>query len=359
MAQYFDLVVIMTVHRFSHALPFLVLVFASFHSLAQNEKEKPDTAYYETYHNKLTGRFYFSRKFTTLVIRNATKNYELRYRPTSTLNMGVGATYKFATLNLAYGFGFLNPEHGRGKTRYLDLQFHSYGRKITIDLLGSFYRGFYLAPKGTAMNNDSEYYVRPDLHINAAGVTVQYIFNHRKFSYRAAFLQNEWQKRSAGTWLAGIDIYTGSVETDSTIIPAAIEETAAIGLKQMRFFEAGPSLGYAYTYVYKKHFFITGTVSASLSTGFNTFLDNDGKTRATGITPNTLFKIFGGYNSSTWAASILYISNVQSLARHNDDRAVRLNTGNIRLNLVYRFKPGKKTKKVLKVVDDVEDGLEN
>jgi hypothetical protein len=88
-------------------------------------------------------------------------------------------------------------------------------------------------------------------------------------------------------------------------------------------------------------------------------LDNDGKTRATGITPNTLFKIFGGYNSSKWAASILYISNVQSLARDNDDRAVRLNTGNLRLNLVYRFKPGKKTKRMLKVVDDVEKGLEN
>lgn len=342
------------------ALLFLATLCTSFSALAQMETQKTDTAYYQPYPNKITGRFYFSRKFTTLLIRNASKGYEVRYRPNTTLNMGVGATYKWATLNLAYGFGFLNPEQGRGKTKYLDLQFHSYGRKITIDLLGSFYTGFYLTPKGKATDNDNEYYVRPDLKINAGGATVQYIFNHGKFSYRAAFLQNEWQRRSAGTLLAGVDVYGGSIQTDSTIVPTAVDaETAAIGLTEMRFFELGPSLGYAYTYVYKRHFFVTGAGSVSLSTGFNTFLDNEGKTRATGITPNTLFKVFGGYNSELWAVSVLYISNAQSLARHNDERAIRMNTGNVRVNFVYRFRPNKTARRVLKVVDDVEDGVKN
>jgi hypothetical protein len=130
-------------------------------------------------------------------------------------------------------------------------------------------------------------------------------------------------------------------------------------MNETRFFELGPSLGYAYTYVYKKHFFITGAGSVSLSKGFNTFYDNDGRDRATGVTPNTLFKIFGGYNSTIWAVSLLYISNVQSLARDSHERAIRLNTGNVRLNFIYRFLPDKKTKKMLKVVDDVEEGMKN
>lgn len=345
---------------FRQALPALILVCSSLSALGQMETQKTDTAYYQPYPNKVTGRFYFSRKLTTLIVQNNTKDYEVRYRPNTTLNMGIGATYKWATLNLAYGFGFLNPERGRGKTRYLDLQFHSYGRKFTIDLVGSFYTGFYLAPKGKAMNNAAEYYVRPDLKINAGGATVQYIFNHKKFSYRAAFLQNEWQKQSAGTLLAGLEVYAGSIQADSSIVPTAIDsETAATALIQMRFFELGPSLGYAYTYVYKRHFFVTGAGSVSLSTGFNTFYDNEGRTRATGITPNTLFKVFGGYNSSSWAVSILYISNAQSLARDSDERAMRLNTGNVRLNFVYRFRPNKNTRKVLKAVDDVGEGLKN
>jgi hypothetical protein len=338
----------------------ILLLCSSLYTLGQSKEQKPDSSYYQSFQNHITSRFYFSRKFTTLIVRNGSKDYVMRYRPTSTLNMGVGATYKWATLNLAYGFPFLNPEHGRGKTRYLDLQFHSYGRKITIDLIGSFYTGFYLAPKGTAMSNESEYYVRPDLKVNAGGVTVQYVFNHKKFSYRAAFLQNEWQKRSAGTVLAGVDLYTGSIQADSTMVPTAVDkEAAANGLHEMRFFELGPSLGYAYTYVYKKHFFVTGAASVSLSTGFNTFYDTDGRNRVTALTPNTLFKIFGGYNSTMWAVSLLYISNAQSLARDTDQRVIRLNTGNVRLNFIYRFLPDKKTRRMLKVVDDVEDGIKN
>jgi len=338
----------------SAALSFLMLIRVGEAASGQTKSKETDTTYYQPYPNKITGRFYFSRKFTTLILRNQTKDYEIRYRPNTTLNMGIGATYKSVTLNLAYGFPFLNPQHGKGETKYLDLQLHSYGRRIAVDLIGSFYRGFYLTPKGKAMNNEGDYYVRPDVRVNAGGVTGHYVFNHREFSYRAAFLQSEWQKRSAGTWLAGLDIYGGSIQADSTAIPTAVDgEAAATGLKQMRFFEVGPSLGYAYTYVYKRHYFVTGVASVSLSTGFNTFYDNAGKTRATGITPNTLFKIFGGYNSSSWAVALLYISNGQSLARDVDKRVVRLNTGNVRLNFVYRFRPSKKTKKVLKVIDKV------
>ncbi len=116
--------------------------------------------------------------------------------------MGIGATYRWATLNLAYGFGFLNPDRGRGKTKYLDLQFHGYGRKFSIDVLGQFYNGFYLTPRGTGTTHGT-YYQRPDIEVGAVGASAQYIFNYRKFSYRAAFLQNEWQKRTAGTFLLG------------------------------------------------------------------------------------------------------------------------------------------------------------
>jgi hypothetical protein len=341
-----------------YGLAFLMVIGAG-QAASSQTKSETDTSYYQPYLNKITGRFYFSRKFTTLILRNLAKDYEVRYRPNTTLNMGIGATYKSVTLNLAYGFGFLNPQHDKGKTKYLDLQVHSYGRKIAVDVVGSFYRGFYLTPKGKAMDNESEYYVRPDVKVNAGGVTGHYVFNHRRFSYRAAFLQNEWQKRSAGTWLAGLDIYGGTIKADSTAVPTAVDgEAAATGLKQMRFFEVGPSLGYAYTYVYKRHYFVTGAASVSLSTGFNTFYDNEGATHAVGVTPNTLFKIFGGYNSSLWAIAVLYISNGQSLARDTDKRVARLNTGNVRLNFVYRFRPNKEARKVLKVVDKVS-GDEN
>lgn len=167
-----------------------------------------DSSYYRSYPGQVTSRFYFSQKYTSLRLRNKKENYTLNYVPNTNLTMGIGATYKWATLNLAYGFEFLNPDSHKGKTRYLDLQFHGYGDKIVIDLLGQFYKGFYLYPKGRGTDLD-QFYKRPDLTVNLIGATAQYVFNNKRFSFRSSVFQSEWQRKSAGTILAGFERMRG------------------------------------------------------------------------------------------------------------------------------------------------------
>ncbi|MFZ9944019.1 MAG: DUF4421 family protein, partial [Bacteroidia bacterium] len=65
-----------------------------------------DTTYFKAYSDQITGRFYFSRKYTSLIIGDQESDFKLDYRPNTSLNMGVGATYKNLTLNIAYGFPF-------------------------------------------------------------------------------------------------------------------------------------------------------------------------------------------------------------------------------------------------------------
>lgn len=315
-----------------------------------------DSSYYVSFENQITSRFYFSKKYTSLRFRNTADKYNLTFRPNTTLNMGVGATYKWATLNLAYGFGFLNPERGRGKTKYLDLQFHSYGRRFITDVFGQFYRGFFMARNSTN-NPGPEYYLRPDLHVNHIGTSVQYILNHKKFSYRASFLQNEWQKKSAGTFIFGVEVYGGKVDADSTIIPTVVSnDEADRNITVIRFFEFGPNAGYAYTWIIKKHFFLTGSASISLDYGETTISDRDGNKKATGVSPNTFLRFFGGYNSNKWALSLTYVINGVSLATESIERQIILNTGNFRLNYVYRFAPSKKAKRYLNVMDQGPTG---
>ena len=324
---------------------FLVLNCKSDWALAQY-----DSSYYVSYDHQITSRFYFSKKYTSLGFRNTEDSYNLTFRPNTTLNMGVGATYKWATLNLAYGFGFLNPERGRGDTKYLDLQFHTYGRSFIVDFFGQFYRGFYLTSNSTN-NPGKEYYLRPDLHVNHIGTSVQYILNHKKFSYRASFLQNEWQKKSAGTFIFGVEVYGGKIDADSTIVPTLVNTTEANrNITEIQFFEFGPNAGYAYSWIIKKHFFLTGSASISLDYGETTFSDRDGSRKATGVSPNTFFRAFGGYNSSKWAISLIYVTNAVRLPTESIERQIILNTGNFRLNFIYRFAPSKKAKRYLDVV---------
>ena len=52
-----------------------------------------------------------------------------------------------------------------------------------------------------------------DVAMKMLNVVGYYIFNHRRFSYSAAFTQSYIQRRSAGSWLAGFSYQGGSIET--------------------------------------------------------------------------------------------------------------------------------------------------
>ena len=81
--------------------------------------------------------------------------------------------------------------------------------------------------------------------INVAGY---YAFNHRKFSFPAAFNQNYIQRRSAGSWLAGISYQGGSINTLDELkerSPEAPEVTIKFG-------HLGIGGGYGYNLVLGK-----------------------------------------------------------------------------------------------------------
>lgn len=312
-----------------------------------------DTSYFKSYEDYLIGRFYFSQKYTSMVIRNDDQNYDLNYRPNTTFNMGIGATYKFATLNIAIGFDFLNPDKGQGETKYLDLQFHSYGRKMMVDVFGQFYDGFYLDPKGKATTSD-KYYLRPDMFVMELGASAQYVFNNKKFSYRSSFMQNEWQKKSAGSFLAGVELFYGQTRYDSTAIPTVINpEVAAYDYKKMTFVEAGPNVGYAYTLVIKKHFFLHASASVSLDYGATEVFGTGFSTKGSEFSPNSSVKFAAGYNSDVWIVNLLFTNSGVNMATDGENQEVGINTGNFRIILAKRFLPGNKLQKKLNVIDKV------
>lgn len=308
---------------------------------------QPDTSFYKSYANKITGRFFFSQKYTRLNYSSKSEGYSLDYRPNTNLNMGIGATYKWATLNIAYGFPFMNQDSEKGKTDHLDLQFHGYGAKIQVDGFGQFYRGFFLTPKGAAAK-PGEYYQRPDIRVNQVGLSVQYILNHRHFSFRAAFLQNDWQRKSAGSLLFGFETYAGRIKADSSFVPRAILKSDVNSQETFRsYFELGPNLGYAYTCVIREHFFVTGALSLSLDYGVSTSETGLGKTWSNGFSSNTFVRFVGGYNSELNGFSFSYVNNGVSLSPQQD-RHTTLNTGNFRMTFTHRFTPGNKEKRFLR-----------
>lgn len=335
----------------------IFLLYSIFYPLTSNaqlknkENNPPDydSSYLISYNHELTLRAYLSQKYTGLSIDGSDVLSAFRYRPNTTLNLGIGATYNSLSLNLAYGIPGLNGNSSeRGKTKYLDLQSHYYGRKLVFDLFGQFYKGYYLTPKNY-LNKSNSYYIKPDLGITMLGITGFYIFNSNKFSYRAMLLQNEWQKKSAGTFLIGLSFFYGIVNSDNGIIPNEVAAYFPQGrVKKLRFINFGPGLGYAYTFVYKKHWFATASLTANLTLDLSKELTRSGiENPNTSISTNFIYRVGLGYNSQKWTYNISLVNNSVIAEGAASSVPYVIRTGNVRVTVAKRILLTREIKKII------------
>src|SRR5580765_6392392 len=135
---------------------FITLFCSSLVPYDINAQQLPDhdTTYYVTYPGTLVGRFYFSKKYTSLTLPAPNNGQDIGYRPNTLLTMGLGATYNNLTLNLSYGFEFLNKSNDdKGKTKSIDMQAHFFPHKWALDLLAIWHKGLSLENKGYATDD--------------------------------------------------------------------------------------------------------------------------------------------------------------------------------------------------------------
>ncbi|HKL04130.1 MAG TPA: DUF4421 domain-containing protein [Cryomorphaceae bacterium] len=317
----------------------------------QNNKLDYDSIYIQTFPNHITGRVYLSQKYTDLEIEDEVEDVSIYYSPNTTLNLGVGFTVKSVSLNLAYGFSFLNPDEGRGKTRYLDLQSHIYTREWIVDIFGQFYSGLYLE---NTIELNPEYhepfYRRSDLNEIIIGGSAFYVVNNREYSFRAGLIQNERQLKSAGSLLFGMESYLGKVSGDSTIVPYFSSAEAfgdARHAHTITFAKIGPSAGYAHTFVLDRRFFLMLSLSLNLSYGVHTSTNSDTQIAEEAIDIGAFGRFALGYNDQNWYLGLSTVNN--NIAASSDDRRMfaQFGIGNVRLNFAKRILPGKKLKKIV------------
>lgn len=249
----------------------LVIIFFCFNSLtlvnASNRflslKSKKDTTFIDTYYNDLIIRMYSGEKTHSLDLTDLTNGYRLRYLPNGYFNLGMGFTYRSFGISLATKVPlFQNSLSKHGDTQRLGIQYYLYAGKFSVDVLGSFSKGYYLKRSYTHLSDyprDKEY-LRPDISSANLGVTVNYIFNHSKFSYKAAFSDNERQKKSAGSLIAGGGVYSYQTVSDSAFVPREIllnyfKKSRDVSKSGVLAFNG--NVGYAYSIVFLKNGIVT------------------------------------------------------------------------------------------------------
>ena len=330
-----------------------LLFYCSLHAQAGTQSDH-DSSYYSSYREKLTTRAYLSRKYTTLKFTSPDAGVPvIKYRPNTTLNVGIGATYRSVTVNIGVGVNSFNPDLERGKTHYLDLQTHFYARKWNFDLLGQFYRGYYMSPQGLGSTDGKSYYLRNDLSAQIGGVAAYRALNQKNFSYQAGLVQNEWQKKSAGSFVIGGEVYYGAIHGDSTLIPSLVDVNYyQKGIRKIHFFEIGPGIGYAYTLVIASHYFLLGSATINFDFRYTQERGNDVESKVD-FTPNFIFHAGAGYNAEKWGLSVLWVGDQLHVKGRESNYKYLITAGNYRLIYARRFSINHKVKKVLQPINNI------
>ncbi len=315
----------------------------------EKKKFQPDNNYYETYRNKLTTRIFVAQKFAQFRVPASGSAQDIQYSSNHNVKLGVGVTWHNLTLNLSYGFSFLNKnrEEEKGETKGIDLQLRLFPRKWAIDILAVMPRGMYIHPKGYAADDPSEYYSRPDVKERLFGIGAYYVPNKEKFSYRAALVQNEWQKKSAGSPLYGGEILYGIVEgKDSAFVPKKIQANfPQAGITEMNYISVGPGIGYAYTLVMDQHFFITGALIGNLKVNLTKEEIGSAVNKKTSFDPTANYKAAIGYNSNNWSICANISGNLVLVKANSSTMNYFMSSGAWRVMLAKKFDVKKKHSK--------------
>lgn len=129
----------------------------------------------------------------------------------------------------------------------------------------------------------------PGLSSDMTYIHAYYIFNHRKFSYPAAYSQSTIQRRSSGALMLGYSYSRQLINFDYEQLPppfhgenGEILINEALKVKEVRYINHSFSVGYAYNWVFARNFLFNVTALPSIGYNF---------TKGEKLTSDKLYKL--------------------------------------------------------------------
>lgn len=228
------------------------------------------------------------QKFNYTVMMQNTNTYEV-YRIASvggnyftfspSWSFKVGPYIGWQWVFFGYTFDLKNITTGKKKTEF-DLSIYS--SQLGVDL---FYRKTGADYKISSFSLGENIEIDKDkmtgqyfdgINVGIKGLNLYYIFNHKRFSYPAAFSQSTIQRRSAGSALCGIGYTQHSLNINWERLYNKVAENYGhdvaetymdknLRIKKVRYIDLSFSGGYAYNYVFARNFLAAASLAIGIS----------------------------------------------------------------------------------------------
>lgn len=305
---------------------------------------KTTTKYYDDYSNMLGLFLYAKQKYSSFSIYDKELNKSILYSPNKQLNVGFGFNYKWLGIGIAFNLGFVNNDDDLyGKTKRLDWQTNIYTNKAVFDFYLQNYIGHYIENPEQVFSgwkNGNAPYIRPDIATVSLGLSGMYVFKHKEFSYKAAFMQTAVQKKSAGSFLLGGSVFVQGIAGDSSIFPKGSDFDSLPPIIAHSAYYFGPRVAYAYNFIIAKHFFASISLSAALEVG-KTLNQLEDMSITGSWNPIIHFqpRMAFGYNKPKWYAGFSFVRDSYFEGSDEDDNVYDFSfqSGNFRIFTGMRF----------------------
>ena len=187
--------------------------------LTQRQMRTPfDTCYISRPKTKLTLKVRGNISGTNIYMNGKSDGLPMRADVSTDhkATLSIAANYRGIAAGVA-----VNPAKLAGRYTDYELNLNIYGNRLGLD--ASYQISNTLSGKIT-QGDETFTLQRGWIDMKLLNISGYYVFNHRRFSFPAAFTQSYIQRRSAGSWLAGFSYQGGTMNTTDDL-PAKDQQT--------------------------------------------------------------------------------------------------------------------------------------
>lgn len=282
-----------------------VSISAGFQNLTKAPTDA-DSNYVMRYSRSNDIRFIYGGQGTSLAFGSTRNGNEINTSLYNNVNdlIGMGITYKIIDADISYSLPKTTlMEEDRENLEQFRLSLSYTGRQWAV-------RGFYLDSRGMiSADEKGEFTSQPDIELERIGVQVTYIFNEKKYSYRAANFQNELQRKTAGSFLVRIEPSYRYLQAPTGLVPESLDVATTYGDQAGLQSSKAPGLlalpGYGVNVALANgKFFVSPIVLVGPGVAYNTYIAEKGEFNAWNFEWSAMMVLNMGYNSPRAYANV-------------------------------------------------------
>lgn len=185
-------------------------------------------------------------------------NQSINLAPNANAKLGIYFGWRWIFLGISFDIkDLLGKEKSPYQKNRKELMLNLYSSKFGVDIYSRRTGSDFKITSYSNFDLQNDYV---DTHFEGfeskiKGLNAYWIFNHRKFSYPAAFSQSTNQRRSCGSLMAGFSYSQHKITFDQSLLPYEMQEQIRPSLQfhNLKYTDYNLSVGYGYNWVFAKH----------------------------------------------------------------------------------------------------------